>query len=169
MNSEASDIIKIALVDDHQIVRHGIMSLLGKVKNFHVIGEFSSVEEFLESIDKNVPDILLLDISLPGLSGIDLALILTEKYPAVKIIILSMHLDEEFVFSALKAGAKGYLPKNTTKQELVDAINGVYAGNEYFTEQITAIICKGFIRNIRRNEPEPTKKIPTSQPANCKY
>lgn len=144
--------IKVILVDDHRIVRDGIKSLIQAEDNIKIIGEAASYSEMLSLISIQIPDIIVLDISLPDISGIEIAKILTIKYPAIRVIILSMYTTEDFIFNSLKAGAKGYLPKNISKRELINAINEIYKGNEYFSDEISNIILKSYIKKIQNNK-----------------
>jgi DNA-binding NarL/FixJ family response regulator len=139
--------IKIFLVDDHQLVRDGIKALLSGISDIIITGEASSGNELLEKIEGSMPDVLLMDISLPDISGIELTRQFNIKYPRIKVLILSMYTNEDFIFNALKAGARGYLPKNTSRQELLDAIYAVNLGQEYFGASISKIILKSYVRH----------------------
>lgn len=141
--------IKIILVDDHQIVRDGIKSLLSDAEDIDIISEAASYNELREKLKLQDPDIIVLDISLPGISGIEITKLLSETYPHLKVLILSMYTGEDFIYNALKAGAKGYLPKNTTKKEIIDAIHAIYQGNEYFSEPISNVILKSYVQKAK--------------------
>jgi DNA-binding NarL/FixJ family response regulator len=140
------DKIKIILVDDHQIVRDGIKSLLSRETLFEVIGEASGRDELYGILNYSLPDIILMDISLSNLSGIELTKEITAKFPNIKIIILSMHIGEDFIINAINAGARAYIPKNTTKKELIDSIKAVSVGGEYYPPNISSIIIKNIVR-----------------------
>ncbi|MEI8205017.1 MAG: response regulator transcription factor [Bacteroidota bacterium] len=120
--------IKIVLVDDHRIFRDGIKSLLSEDEFIDVIAEASSGNELLELLKTQLPDVIIIDITMPGLSGIEVCKQLSCLYPEVRIMVLSMHTNEEFVINSIKAGAKGYLPKDTSKEELLEAIKTIYDG-----------------------------------------
>ena len=152
--------IKIMLVDDHQIVRDGIKSLLESLDNIQIIGEASNGNELLGYLETVKPDIIITDISMPDMSGIELTKIINsnEKYKDVKVLILSMYTNEDFIFNAIKAGAKGYLPKNISRKELFDAINAIYKGEEYFSEQISNIILKSYIKKAKSGDNPEEKK-----------
>lgn len=137
---------KIILADDHQIFRDGIRALISDEKNFEVIGEASDGEELLSLLKTNKPDIIVLDITMPNISGIELTKIITEQYPDINILILSMHKNEEFVVHAMINGAKGYLPKDTSRKELLDAINSIINGEEYLGKLISSSILKSYIK-----------------------
>ena len=150
--------IKIFLVDDHQIVRDGIRALLLGSPEISIVGEASDGEEMMKKLETDRPDIILMDISLPGISGIDLTRQAVQKLPEVKVIILSMFTNEEYITNALAAGAKSYLPKNTTQQELLTAISKVYEGKEYYSDTISKIIFENFVTNVRKvKDTEPVK------------
>ena len=146
------DKITIILVDDHQLIRDGIKSLLADDNEIEVIGEASDCDELYAKLKNKQPDILLMDISLPCKSGIEITKELTETHPEIKVIILSMYNDEDFIINSLKAGAKGYLPKNTNKSEIRDAIKSIYRGEEYFNEKVSKVILKNFVRNASKPE-----------------
>ncbi len=143
------DTIKIILVDDHDIVRDGIKSLLNGIDDIEIVGEAGDAETLFDILKETQTDIVVLDISLKGMSGLEVTKIICEKHPAIKVLILSMYTNEEYVFTAIKNGAKGYLPKNTTRQELMEAIHTIYSGEEFFSDQISNIILKSYIRNIK--------------------
>lgn len=141
--------IKIILVDDHQIVRDGIKSLLSKSTRIQIIGEASSGYDLFKLLNHNIPDIILLDIALPNMSGIEVSKILSKEYPKIKKLMLSMYTSEDFIFNALKSGINGYLPKNTTQVELVQAITDVFDGKEYFSKTIADTILKSYVKSAK--------------------
>ncbi|MBN2893402.1 MAG: response regulator transcription factor [Bacteroidales bacterium] len=146
---------KIILADDHQLFRDGIKSLLLSEEHIDIIGEFCSGNELLQFLEAgNTADIVISDISMPDLSGLDLTKILTEKYPDVKVIILSMHINEEYILEAIESGAKGYLPKDTNREELLEAIAQVTKGNEYFSKEVSQIALKSFIQKSQQKSKE---------------
>jgi DNA-binding NarL/FixJ family response regulator len=142
--------IKIILVDDHNIVRDGIKSLLQNEKDMEVIAEASCYSELKDVLLKWEPDLILMDISLPDMSGIEITKILTCDYPAIKILMLSMYINDEFIMSAINAGASGYIPKNTTKRELLKAIRTVFSEGLYFTPHVSNLIVKNVIKGARQ-------------------
>jgi DNA-binding NarL/FixJ family response regulator len=143
---------RIVLVDDHPIVRDGIKALLVGHEDYFLAGEAADGKELLDKLPDLSPDLVILDISLPRMSGIEITKILSEQHPEIKVLILSMHTGEDFIFNAIKAGAKGYLPKNTTRKELIDAINSLVAGDIYFNDAISNTILKSYIRKAQNNE-----------------
>lgn len=144
--------INIMLVDDHQIVRDGIKSLLNGYKGIDVIAEAAGEEELYRKLKKRIPSIILLDISMPGKSGIEIGRELHNEYPCIGIIFLSMYMNEEFILNALKSGAKAYLPKDTTKAQLIRAIESVHKGEEYFPPQVSEIILQSYMNRVKREE-----------------
>lgn len=144
--------INVILVDDHRIVRDGIKSLITSDPEISVVGEANNFSELTNILTLTKPDIIILDISLPDISGIEIAKILALKHSDIKIIMLTMFTDEEFIFNSIKYGVKGYLPKNTTKRELIEAIKTIFSGEEYFSETITNIILKSYIKKATIND-----------------
>ncbi|PLX24522.1 MAG: DNA-binding response regulator [Salinivirgaceae bacterium] len=144
--------IKVAIVDDHQIVRDGIKSLLHNEPGIEIVSEAKCGDTIDEMINESQPEVILMDISLPGKSGIELCNYVMKEYENIKVLILSMYMNEEFILNAIKAGAKGYLPKNTSKPELLDAIKAVYNGEEYYNENISQMILKSYVKNIKQEQ-----------------
>lgn len=127
---------KIAITDDHIMVLKGIESMLENTKEIEVVGLYHNAEETLKGIDNDTPDVLLLDINLPDINGIDLSKQLLKKHPDLKIIALTSHDDISFVKRMLKNGVHGYLLKNTDKLELVEALKTVLSGELYLQKDI---------------------------------
>jgi DNA-binding NarL/FixJ family response regulator len=141
--------IRIIIVDDHQLIRDGLKALLSGFDDIEIIAEAGSAEEFLQKLKSVAADVVLIDISLPGMSGIRLTEQLSTLTPVLKVLILSMHLNEEYISSALKAGALGYLAKNTTRDELITAIRSVASGKKYLGREVSDVITSGYIRRIK--------------------
>lgn len=146
------------LVDDHRIFRDGIRSLLSEYPGIEVIGEASSGQEALERLGQLMPDILILDVTMQDESGIDTAKKATAMYPGIRIMILSMHTDEEFVVDAVKAGVKGYLPKDTSREELLEALNTINDGGEYYGKLVSEQFMRGYMKKIRTDQPLMAKE-----------
>lgn len=144
--------ISLISVDDHQLVRDGIRALLKDEPGFVIVGEASCEQELMNVLSQITPDVILMDISLPGKSGVEICKLLTETKPDIKIIVLSMYMNEDFILNAIKAGAKGYLPKNTTKEELISAIETVNSGKEYFNKEVSEIMIKSYMSNVKKDE-----------------
>lgn len=137
--------IQISIADDHQLFRQGIISLLNTIDNFEVLHEASNGNELLEALSKKPTDVILMDINMPILDGISCARAVKKDYPKIKIIMLSMHADHETIQEAISIGIDGYLPKDTGKDELEDAITSVQNGERYFNKSITGTIMDGLI------------------------
>lgn len=149
MVHEISNRIKVILVEDHVIVRDGIKLILQSEENIEIIGEASSYKELISILEIKIPDILIMDISLPDVSGIEITSRLKHSHPEIKVIILSMHIKEDFIFNSIKAGTRGYLPKNTTKSDLICAVNTVSKGGEFYSPEVSNIVLKSYIRKIK--------------------
>ncbi len=141
--------INVFLVDDHDLVRDGLKALLSGISDIVIIGEAATGGSLFEKLKTIQPDVLVLDISLPDISGIEITRRITSEYPAIKVLILSMYTNEDFIYNALKAGAIGYLPKNTTRQELLHAIYAVNNNEEYFGETISKILVQNYVRSTK--------------------
>ena len=137
---------EIILIDDHKIVRDGIRMLLESSDKNKIIGEYDSFTQFTDSQSKKIPDVYILDISMPDINGIEASKIIKTENPNAKIIILSMYNNEEFVLKAISAGANAYLPKNISKRELLNAVEKVANGEEYFAEDIQKIIIRSMMQ-----------------------
>ncbi len=151
--------IKIILVDDHQIVRDGIKALLVDNSHIEIIGEAQSAYDFFNLLKTQIPDVVLLDIALPTMSGIEVSKILSSDYPKIKKLMLSMYTSEDFIFNAIKSGVNGYLPKNTTRDELLEAINEVYNGKEYFSKSISDTILKSYLNSAKYGNSSSNDKL----------
>ncbi len=145
--------IHIILTEDHQILRDGVKSLIAS-ENIKITGEASTGAELWKLLEGEKPDIILMDISLPDTSGIELTRLLSERFPEIKVLILSMYTDESFINQAIKSGAKGYLHKNTTREEMLIAIDTVYSGNDFYSDNISKIILKSYIEKAKLNAEE---------------
>ncbi|MGI9531012.1 response regulator [Lutimonas sp.] len=139
--------ITIALVDDHMLVRNGIKSLLEEEKDLNVIAEGSNGYEAITIVEELQPDILIIDVRMPELNGIDAVQKIQEKGGSSKSIVLSMHDSEEYILQSIKAGAFGYLLKDTDKKEFIKAIHTVHSGEKYFSGDISNIIVSNLLQN----------------------
>ncbi len=139
--------IKVLVVDDHAVVREGIRHVLSDATVFDVVGEGASGPEAIALSDRLRPDVVILDISMPGGSGLHAVGELLERRSEVRVLMLSVHEDPEYVLEAVRAGAHGYLRKDSTPAELRDAIRSVHAGNGWFSptvaQQIAGAIREG--------------------------
>lgn len=129
--------MRILLVEDHPVVRRGIAQLLAEEPDMEVCGEAESVEEALESVEKMVPDVALVDLSLRESNGLDLLKVLKERYPAVISLVLSMHAEVGYVEKALRAGAKGYVTKDQADEVIIEAIRKAFRGGLYIQPSLS--------------------------------
>jgi DNA-binding NarL/FixJ family response regulator len=149
----------IILADDHSLVRDGIRSLLEEESDFEVIGEASNGREAVAIVEKKKPDLLIIDIRMPGMNGIEAVEELKRLNNPVKSIILSMHDSEEYILKSLNAGASGYLLKDTGKTEFIKAINTVEQGGKYFSGDISNVLVNNILgQSGNHAEPETNKK-----------
>ena len=144
--------IKILLADDHKIFREGIRSILEKEKDLDVVEEAANGEELLEKLTKTKVDVIILDLDMGKPNGIEITEIINQKYPEVKILILSMIGLHDFVIQALEMGATGYILKNTGKDEVITAIRSVAKGDSYFSKEVSSRLVEEL------NKPKTLKK-----------
>jgi two-component system nitrate/nitrite response regulator NarL len=142
-----ADIIRVVLADDHVFVRDGIKSLLKNESNIEVVGEAADGLEALEIVIDKQPDLLIVDIRMPHLTGIEVVERLREQNQSVKIIILTMHESEDYVLKSIKAGADGYLLKGSSKEEFLKALHTVAMGGKYYSGDVSAILIKQLLNN----------------------
>ena len=147
--------INIVLADDHILVRKGIKAMLESEEDLNVVGEAGNGKEALEVARQLHPDIIVLDIRMPEMSGLEAAAKLSEVSPTTKSLILSMHDSEEYVLQSLDAGAYGYLLKDTDKNEFIKALKQIHSGNKYFSGAVSNVLAnrllntKSFIKNTK--------------------
>lgn len=143
--------IRILLADDHELVRDGIKALLENESDFEVVAEASDGKEALKITAKESPDLLIVDIRMPQLNGLEVVKSLTKDFPAVKKLVLSMHDSEEYVVESIESGADGYLLKGSSKSEFLKALHTVAAGGKYFSGDISEIIINNFVKGKTRS------------------
>lgn len=147
--------IKVALADDHEIVRYGIKMVLEDDPDIEVIWEASDGQETIDKMHQTAPDVLVADIRMPLLTGLEVAQKLKSDDPTVKIIMLTMHDDSEYVLKSLQYGADGYLLKDTNKTEFNKAVKMVYGGQKYFSGDISTTIVNSFVAGKPAQETTP--------------
>ena len=157
------DIINVVLADDHVLVRDGIKALLEDQTGIVVIDEASNGKEALEVIKTNKPHVLIIDIRMPEMNGIDAVKEVNRLYTDVRTLVLSMHDSEEYVVQAIQAGADGYLLKGASKVEFLKALRKVASGGKYFTGDVSAIIMNNFV-NGNTNTAVAPKNEPVVDP-----
>ena len=140
--------IRVLLADDHSLVRAGIRSLLGAMADVQVVAEASSGEEALELAAREQPDVVLMDIAMKGITGLDAAARMRERHPGVRVVILSMHSGEEYVMQALRAGAAGFLLKDAATGELELALRSVIRGESWFSPAVSRQVVEGYVQRV---------------------
>ena len=143
--------IKILIADDHAIVREGLKQIVVLEKDLQVTGEAGSSVELFEQLEKQSFDIIILDINMPGRSGLDIMKDLSNRYPKIPVLILSMYSEEQYGFRAIKAGASGYLKKVSAPEELVTAIKKIVSGGKYISPALAENIAKNV--SIKSSKP----------------
>jgi DNA-binding NarL/FixJ family response regulator len=155
--------IRIILADDHTLVRAGICALLEKLPDVEVVGEASDGREVLNLVKTHMPDMVLMDITMPGLNGLEAAARMAKEFPEVRVIILSMHNNEEYYWRALKAGAAGYLLKKAATVELETALKRVVHGEIYLSREISIRLLKKFPLHSIAGRKSPLEQLTDRQ------
>ena len=155
--------IRILLADDHNIMRRELRLLLERQPGFEVVAEAADGREAAERAETTRPDVAVLDIAMPNMSGIEAAQRIRALLPQAAIVILSMHSDEGYVLRALKAGAKGYLLKDSAESDLIDAIKAVSEGKAFFSPEISKILVEDYVRDMRKRGAEDSYELLTSR------
>jgi DNA-binding NarL/FixJ family response regulator len=150
------------LADDHTLVRAGFRTLLQSLDSIDVVAEADNGRQALELIAAHQPDIVLMDITMPGLNGLEVTSRVTEQFPNVQVIILSMHLNEEYVLRALHAGAAGYLLKDADAAELELAVRAVAQGETYLSPPVSKQVVSDYVQRIS-GEPGPLQHLTPRQ------
>jgi len=140
--------IRILLADDHVLIRTGMRSWLQSIPEVEVVGEAGDGREALHLIAKVRPDVVLMDVGMPGLNGLDATAQVTKDFPQVHVLILSMHANEEYVVQALRVGAKGYLLKDAEPEELGVALKAISRGKTYLSPQVSQGVIGDYLRRI---------------------
>lgn len=157
-----SNPIRVFVIDDHLLVRQGITSLLFLEKSIEVVGQAASAKEALEQVDKLVPDVILMDLKMPGIDGIQLTRMIADRQPKCKIIMLTLY--DQFVAEATRAGARGYLLKDITLEDLVGAITRVHAGEEVFDKRVKPALQVDYIESDKKELIPPDKQLNQEMP-----
>jgi two-component system, NarL family, response regulator NreC len=155
--------IRIALADDHAVMRTGLRLVLERQSDFTVIGEASDGREAVALVQKDAPDVLVMDIGMPNLNGIEAARQVAAAAPKVSVVILSMHSDEAYVLRALKAGARGYLLKESAESDLIAAIRAVHAGKAFFSPAVSRMLVEDYVRQLQDREIEDSYELLTTR------
>jgi len=155
--------IRIVLADDHVVMRNGLKLLLERQPNFAVAGEAVNGREAVDICEKLKPDVLVLDIAMPNLNGIEAARQIAAKMPKTAIVILSMHSDESYVLRALKAGARAYLLKDSAEADLINAIRAVSEGKAFFSPAISRMLVDDYMRRLEQRGVEDSYELLTTR------
>lgn len=141
--------VRLLLVDDHLLFRKGLASLLAQEKDIEVVAEAGTGQEALEKISQHMPDVVLLDIFMPGSNGLELTRTIKQEFPYVKVVILTVSEEEHHLFEAIKAGAQGYLTKGISPGELVEMIRGINLGEAPISRKTAAKLLESYARQSR--------------------
>jgi DNA-binding NarL/FixJ family response regulator len=152
-------VIRIVLADDHTVLRAGLKSILERHREFQVVGEAGDGRELLRRVDELKPDVVVTDIGMQQLNGTEATQQIVSKYPGIRVLILSMHADESYVLRALKAGARGYLVKESAEADLVNAIRAVHSGKAFFSPSVSALLVEDYVRQMRDKNIEDSYEL----------
>ncbi len=155
--------IRIVLADDHAVMRTGLRLVLERQSDFSVVGEASDGREAVALVQKDAPDVLVMDIGMPNLNGIEAARQVAAAAPQVSVVILSMHSDEAYVLRALKAGARAYLLKESAESDLIAAIRAVHAGKAFFSPAVSRMLVEDYVRQLQDREIEDSYELLTTR------
>ena len=150
--------IKVLLVDDHRLLRDALASQLNQYPDIEVVGGFSSGEQLVNEFANLTVDVILMDIMMSGMTGLEATRWIKDQSDAVKIIIVSSEMKKDYISSGIKCGISGYLPKDVSKETLIDAIRAVVRGETYFNEAITNLVFEDFYRGEREGQKRSRKK-----------
>jgi two-component system, NarL family, response regulator NreC len=153
----------VLLVDDHTVIRAGIKMLLERQREWHVVGEASDGREALKAVEEFSPDVIVMDLAMPNLNGMEATRQIVATHPKISVVVLSMHSDEGYVLRALKAGARGYVLKDSTETDLIDAVKAVLAGKSYFSPAVSRLLVEDYTRQLRDRDLEDTFELLTNR------
>src|SRR6266850_2016567 len=145
--------IKILVADDHPVVRKGLQSCLAKQDRLRIVGEASDGDEALKRTRELVPDVVLMDISMPRMNGLAVTELIRKEVPKVKVLVLSVHNNREYIFRIIQAGAHGYVSKEASPEELFRAIESVFVGEAFFTPEIARAALTQLVSSGGKKEP----------------
>jgi len=143
--------VRVLLADDHQLMRSGVRLMLEREPDMSVVGEASDGREAVALAKSLRPDVVIMDIGMPNLSGIEAARHMTRERPELAVMILSMHPDETYVLRALKAGARGYLLKDSAEADLIRAVHMVAGGKSFFSPAVSKVLLDDYVRKLKRS------------------
>jgi DNA-binding NarL/FixJ family response regulator len=156
---DGKNLYKIVLADDHVLIRHGIKNMISQNDDLLVVGEVSNGEELLAFLNGEEVDLIILDISMPKIGGLEALALIRAKYPWIKILVLSMHKSKQYFYHAMTAGADGYLAKDDSEEELLIAIRRILAGKTYLSPFFTDEVADDVISVYRREKKNPFQEL----------
>ena len=142
--------LRILLADDHIVMRTGLRALLERQPNLEVVGESENGRNAVEQAASLTPDVVVMDVGMPVLNGIEATKLIVTEHPTTSVVILSMHSDESYVMRALKAGARGYLLKDSAESDLIRAVQAVAAGKSFFSPAVSKVLLDDYVRKLKR-------------------
>src|SRR5579862_6951504 len=155
--------VRILIADDHAIIRTGLRALLAREPEFEVVAEASDGREAVELAERTLPRVAILDISMPMLSGLEAARQISSKLHDVQTVMLTVHTDECYLLSSLKAGAQGYVLKSSAEFEIVEAVRAVSQGKAYFSARVSKILADEYMRSLEARQLDDTYDLLTSR------
>jgi DNA-binding NarL/FixJ family response regulator len=155
--------IRILLADDHAVMRRGLHALLEGHEGFSVVGEANDGREAVALAESLKPDVVVMDLTMPNLNGTEASRQITNKFPNIAVIILSMHSDESYVLRALKAGARGYLVKESAEDDLINAIRTVSQGKAFFSPAVSKMLVEDYVRQLHDKDIEDSYELLTNR------
>jgi len=155
--------IRILLADDHAVMRRGLRALIEGYDDFQVVGEANDGREAVSLAESLKPDVVVMDLSMPNLNGTEAARQITSKLDNTAVIVLSMHSDESYVLRALKAGARGYLVKESAEDDLINAIRAVSKGKAFFSPAVSRMLVEDYVRQLQDKDIEDSYELLTGR------
>lgn len=142
--------LRILLADDHVVMRKGLRALLERQSNLEIVGESENGRETIDLAASLIPDVVVMDVGMPVLNGIEATKTIVTQNPQISVVILSMHVDESYVMRALKAGARGYLLKDSAPADLMSAIRAVSQNKSFFSPKVSHILAEDYVRVLKQ-------------------
>ena len=155
--------IRILLADDHSILREGLRKLLDRQTEFAVVGDACNGREAVEMAEACDPDVVIMDLAMPGLNGIEATRRITSRSPRTAVVILSMHSDESYILRSLKAGARAYLLKDSLKADLIDAVRAAAQGKSFFSPKVSRVLKEDYVNELEVKGAEDTWDLLTDR------
>jgi two-component system, NarL family, response regulator NreC len=155
--------IRIILADDHSVMRTGLRLVLERQQDFQVVAEASDGRQAVALAQQHKPDVIVMDVTMPNLNGIEAARQVGVALPEISIVMLSMHSDESYVLRALKAGARGYLLKESAESDLIAAVRAVHAGKAFFSPAVSRMLMEDYVRQLQDREIEDSYDLLTTR------